>query len=68
MAHSVGHLTLDFGRGHDLRVLVWSPALGPPFPDINKCLRKEQFDQQMDKQNLVYISHRLLLGLKEKGN
>ena len=28
MAHSVGSLTLDFGLGHDLGVMGWSPTLG----------------------------------------
>ena len=29
MAQSVKHLALDFGPGHDLRVVKLSPALGP---------------------------------------
>ena len=28
MAQSVEHPTLDFGSGHDLRVLGWSPESG----------------------------------------
>ena len=28
MAQLVKHLTLDFGSGHDLRVVQWSPMLG----------------------------------------
>ena len=27
MAQSVGHLTIDFGSGHDLRVMSLSPEL-----------------------------------------
>lgn len=27
-AHLVEHLTLDFGSGHDLTVLGWSPVVG----------------------------------------
>ena len=28
MVQSIKHLTLDFGSGHDLRVMSWRPALG----------------------------------------
>ena len=28
VAQLVKHLTLDFGSGHDLMVVGWSPALG----------------------------------------
>ena len=29
VVQSVGHLTLDFGSGHDTRVVGLSPTLGP---------------------------------------
>ena len=37
MAQSVKHLTLDFGSGHDLRVVKLSPELGSALsvePDV----------------------------------
>ena len=34
MAQSVGHLTLDFGSGHDLRVVGSSPASNPTIGSV----------------------------------
>ena len=65
VAHSVKHLTLDFGSSHDVRVVRWSVGLhaGQGGRDGGKGRRKEgRMEGKNGKNGLMWVSTPRVLG------